>query len=385
MKKIIAILILSMIILTSCGKKEGQMEEKIVNGVTHYINSNIPTDKNANLELKKLFSFSSEAQIDTNANFKRPISLTVDKMNNIYILDVTTMSVKKFNNNGKFIKSIGRSGQGPGEFFWPTLMMIDNDTLKVGSAGSNKLSKFDLDGNFYYEKFLNMTGIRNPEFSRDGKRLVSNFIHVIQKEGQQNDIDFTLSIIDTDSIKEKYSLNSKIVSMKDMMEGNLDLNDMVIPFCPGDDYVYVSENSDSQYRIFAYDYTGDKKFEIRKKYIKIRYEATEKKKYSENVKKASLNRSQEMTFGNYKKAISNLHTDKYGRLLVIPNVDRKSDPEGVYIDIFKKGKFLNRVDYPIQDKESSGVLSMLTTNEYFLNDRLYVVDLEELRVDVYDY
>lgn len=385
MNKIIAILIVTMIILTSCGKKEGKMEEKIVNGITQYINSGIPADPNAKLEFKKLFSFSSEAQIDTSAYFKRPISLTVDKMNNIFILDVVSMSVKKFDNDGKFIKSIGRSGQGPGEFFWPTIMMIDNDTLKVVSAGSNKLSKFDLDGNFYNEKSIKMARIRNPKISRDGKRFVSNIVHIIQKEGQQPDIDFTLSIIDTDSIKEKYSLNSKVVSMKDMMEGNLDLNDMIIPFCPGDEYVYVSENSDSQYRIFGYDYTGEKKFEIRKKYKKIRYEANEKEKYSENVKKASLNKSQEMTFGNYKKAISNIHTDKYGRLLVIPNVDRNSDPEGVYIDIFKDGKFLNRVDYSIQDKETSGVLSMLTTNEYFLKDRLYVVDLEELRVNVYDY
>ncbi|NOR45964.1 MAG: 6-bladed beta-propeller [Candidatus Delongbacteria bacterium] len=384
MKRIIAILIVAIIVLISCGKKSG-FEETTVNGVTQYKNTDIPSDPNAKLDLKKLYTISTEDQSDSTAFFKRPISLSVDKDENLYVLDLLSMSVKKFDKTGGFVKSISRQGRGPGELFYPSVMFIDNDTLKVMSIASRKISKFDLDGNFYKDVMIDQMQLQNTKMSPNGQRMVTFLTNQIDKgEGQQPDLEFSLVSMDRDSMKVNATLHSTIISLQDLMAGKMDFNDLMIPFSPGDDIVYVSENSDAQYRIFAYDYNGDKKSEIRKSFKKIRYGKVEKGEYREELKKMAQG-IKNIKVSNFKKAISNIHTDKYGRLLIVPSIDRKLDAEGVYIDIFKDGKFLNRVEYNIMDKMSLGILSMAKSSEYFIGDKLYVMNIEELTIDVYDY
>jgi hypothetical protein len=385
MKRLILIALTAAISITSCAKKADSFREEEVNGVTHYTNSDTPADPAAALDLKKLFTISSENQTDTAAYMKRPMSITEDSSGNIFILDILSMSVKKFDSEGKFVKSIGRAGQGPGELFYPSFAYINDDTLKVFSAPSRKISKFDPEGNFYSDQILETEAqLQNTKVSRDNSKIASYVVKQIQNEGQMPDIDFGLNIISTEGLKPAASLNSRVLSMQDLMAGKVDINDLVIPFVPGNEYVYVSENSDSQYRIFAYDYEGNKKFEIRKAFKNIRYEKEEKEKYEEEMKKMSRG-VEEIKVGNFKKAIVSMHTDRYGRLLVVPSVDRNTDPNGVYIDIFKDGKFLNRVDYPIQDKENIGLLGMFRSQEFFVGNRLYVVKGEDLEIDVYEY
>ncbi|MFO7810291.1 MAG: 6-bladed beta-propeller [Candidatus Delongbacteria bacterium] len=385
MKKFILIALSTLIFITSCAKKADSFREEKVNGVTHYINPATPADPSAGLNLKKLFTISSENQTDTAAYMKRPMSITEDSSGNIFILDVMSMSVKKFDSQGNFIKSIGRSGQGPGELNYPSFLYIKNDTLSVLSAPSRKVSKFDLDGNFYADRIIEQEAdLQNTKISRDNSKIASYIVKQIQKEGQMPDIDFGLGIIDPHDLKPGASLTSRVLSMQDLMAGKIDINDLIIPFVPGNEYVFVSENSDSQYRIFAYDYEGNKKFEIRKAFKNIRYEEEEKEKYHEEMKKMSQG-VQDINIGNFKKAIVSMHTDRYGRLLVVPSVDRNLDPEGVYIDIFKDGKFLNRVDYPVQDKDDIGLLGMMRSQKFFVGDRLYVVKGEDLEIDVYEY
>lgn len=385
MKRLVLFVLAVTILITSCGKKSDSFREEQVNGVTHYINSDTPADPSAKLELKKIFTISSENQTDTTAYMKRPMSITEDSSGNIFILDIMSMSVKKFDNEGNFVTSIGRSGQGPGELYYPSFAYINNDTLSVFSAPSRKISKFDLEGNFYSDQVLELeVQLQNTKVSRDNSKIASYVVKQIQKEGQMPDIDFGLNIVDPDGLQPGSSLTSRVISMQDLMAGKIDINDLVIPFVPGNDYVYVSENSDSQYRIFGYDYEGNKKIEIRKAFKNIRYEKEEKEKYEEEMKKMSQG-VQDIKVGNFKKAIVSMHTDKYGRLLVVPSVDRNIDKEGVYIDVFKDGKFLNRVDYPVQDKDNIGLLGMFRSQEFFVGNRLYVVKGEDLEIDVYEY
>ena len=295
-----------------------------------------------------------------------------------------SMSAKKFDSSGNFVKSIGRMGQGPGELFYPSIMFIDKDTLNIMSEASRKLSKFDLDGNFYYEKLMtDQSQLQVTKFSRDAQKSASYVVKQIQKEGGMLDIVFGLSIIKIDDLTEKASISSLKFDFQDLMSGKIDYNDLIIPFTPDNKYVFVSENSDNQYRIFGYDYEGKKKIEIRKDFKMVRYEPAEKEEYIASLKKDMPN-NQEVKVGNFKKAIITMNTDKYGRLLVYPNVDRNVDKEGVYLDIFKDGMFLNRISYTIRDKEKTGMLSFDIT-EFFIGDKLYVLNSEELTLDVYDY
>ena len=65
---------------------------------------------------------------DENLCFNQPGDVAVDAKGNIYILDSANARIQKFGMDGKFLISIGRKGQGPGEYMMP-------DSLDFDAAG----------------------------------------------------------------------------------------------------------------------------------------------------------------------------------------------------------------------------------------------------------
>lgn len=66
---------------------------------------------------------------DEHVAFNYPSDVAVDREGNIYILDSANARIQKFGPNGKYQATIGRKGQGPGEFMMPDSMTFD----KVGN------------------------------------------------------------------------------------------------------------------------------------------------------------------------------------------------------------------------------------------------------------
>ncbi len=75
--------------------------------------------------------------------------IVADSKGNIYLLDIWNYNILKFNKNGVFIKTIGRKGEGPGEFLIPFQLSIDlKDNLYVCDLSKRALIKFDSEGRF---------------------------------------------------------------------------------------------------------------------------------------------------------------------------------------------------------------------------------------------
>lgn len=68
----------------------------------------------------------------------------------VFVSNTTRHAVFKFGPTGKFVRAIGRQGQGPGDLTNPGyLSVLDGKYLVVGeSASVRRISLFDLDGNF---------------------------------------------------------------------------------------------------------------------------------------------------------------------------------------------------------------------------------------------
>jgi hypothetical protein len=64
---------------------------------------------------------------DEHVAFNYPSDVAVDRDGNIYILDSGNARIQKFGPDGKYLATIGRKGQGPGEFLWPDAIDIDRD------------------------------------------------------------------------------------------------------------------------------------------------------------------------------------------------------------------------------------------------------------------
>ncbi len=85
--------------------------------------------------------------------FNAPSAVLVAPNGDIFVADGhggnTNARIVKFDPTGKFIKTWGRKGSGPGEFDGPHALAMDTrGRLFVGDRGNNRIQIFDQDGNF---------------------------------------------------------------------------------------------------------------------------------------------------------------------------------------------------------------------------------------------
>ncbi len=83
-------------------------------------------------------------------NFNQPNETAIDSHGNIYVVQghgTGEPKVLKFDSSGKFIKQWGKKGTGPGEFFAAHSIEIDSsDTLYVADRENMRIERFDTDG-----------------------------------------------------------------------------------------------------------------------------------------------------------------------------------------------------------------------------------------------
>jgi len=112
------------------------------------IENKAPLWKENRIELKFYRQIGKEEGNDENYLFNFPLSVAVDSKNNLYVFEAGNKRIQKFDKDLNYIKTIGRKGQGPGEFIIVRSAEIQRDTLYVESESSYKstISVLTLDG-----------------------------------------------------------------------------------------------------------------------------------------------------------------------------------------------------------------------------------------------
>ena len=76
-------------------------------------------------------------------------AILVDRRAHVWVLDSKTQEIRVFDSTGGFVRTVGRSGSGPGEFVGATGMAQGADgTIWVADPNSMRLTGFDEDGRF---------------------------------------------------------------------------------------------------------------------------------------------------------------------------------------------------------------------------------------------
>lgn len=116
-----------------------------VDGVTHVRNGAQPSNGLRAVALEELWQAGGED--DEEVFFGVINRVLIDDANNIYLLDQQLSEVKVFTASGELLKTLGREGEGPGEFRRPADMAFMPDgTLGVVQTFPGKVIKLGLDG-----------------------------------------------------------------------------------------------------------------------------------------------------------------------------------------------------------------------------------------------
>ena len=103
--------------------------------------------KSPKIQIEKIRTMGDIDTTDEHVAFYMPLDMALDKAGNLYVLDSGNHRIQKFSPEGQYLSTIGRQGQGPGEFHFPTSLDVDkNDTLFVCSQFSKKIQVLDSSG-----------------------------------------------------------------------------------------------------------------------------------------------------------------------------------------------------------------------------------------------
>ncbi|MFZ5516664.1 MAG: 6-bladed beta-propeller [Candidatus Zhuqueibacterota bacterium] len=344
-------------------------EIKIIDGVTHVLNTTEP--------LNPKFTISLEKQVvlgdDINAEefvFEQIIDGDADENGNIYLLDFTACHVLVFDKTGELIKTIGRKGQGPGEFTYPmSISIVGPDTFFVAQANPNRFTFFNFQGEHIKDFTLVFTGTftkarlfspgkliySKSEFSMKGEKSFMKLSLNTRDIGQENDAVFF------ETEKEMDFMRTKKVSQKSTPT-------LLWTFDKSGSVYAVDDVFD--YKIKVADCAGEVFRLIVKKFspVKKTKEEVEKemKQFDEIQERMGVQIDFDYETSPEKSIISTLLTDEKGRLWVITPEDAPKD--GMAFDVFNSdGKFLNKIK----------IESMKPGNLFIKGNHLYSIYRDE--------
>jgi len=166
------------IMLVSCEKQKAEWKGSIEyeDGVKVIKNPEAPLYGKIKLELEEDLSIGKED--DENYMFYRVRDIALDSNDNIYIVDSGNSRIQKFDSKGQFLQTIGRKGQGPGEFERPRRLSIDSqNNIYVEDREQIKIH----DSNGKFRKNISINGSVS-EFAVDSEGNIFTNVRLFSRE-----------------------------------------------------------------------------------------------------------------------------------------------------------------------------------------------------------
>ncbi len=124
MRPIPVFMALMLVVACSVHASPWQGQEVVEGGVRHVRNAATPMEKPLTLQLEKLWRVGGDSEADGEF-FGVITDIGVHPSGEVYLLDMQLSEVKVFSASGEYLRSIGREGEGPGEFRRPSSLFFD--------------------------------------------------------------------------------------------------------------------------------------------------------------------------------------------------------------------------------------------------------------------
>jgi hypothetical protein len=131
-----------------CKREAAQAKVETIAGVTYVHNPAAPLHPGRTVVFEEDLTFKEKNEAGEVRLFK-PSWYVVDAQDNVYIEDESDMAIKLFDPRGKYLRTIGRKGNGPGEFGRiANLAVLPDGRLLVTDFETRRTSFFSPEGRF---------------------------------------------------------------------------------------------------------------------------------------------------------------------------------------------------------------------------------------------
>lgn len=330
-----------MVVLFGGQKAEWKGKIEVENGVKVIKNPRDPLYGEIEFELEEDLSIGREG--DENYMFTLVVDIGVDMEGNIYVLDFRECRIKKYDKNGNYLQTIGRKGQGPGEFEQPSRILLNTEG-KMYIKELRKIHIFDKKGEFERSIILKKT-LASFGITKEGNILGRSYSS--SRKGRTLDI----VLIDSEGKKLK-----TIASFPDprafVKKGNIRIPgstryDPKLYFYPLSEKFGVYGYS-SEYRLFIINSSGEISHIIEKE--EPRQTVTQKEK--DKIIKEHMKRRRRLplklsegdirklsNFPKYKAFYTRLLTDDKGRIYVLKMKSKLNEDKDDIFDLFSQEGF----------------------------------------------
>ena len=296
-----------------------------------------------------------DASMPEDTFFESVIDVACDSDGCVYACDYRANNIKKFDSSGKYIKTIGREGQGPGEFNRPSKIAVTDERLFVWDSMNRRFCVLSLDGKFIKSVIISIT--EKPQQIRalpNGDIVIAVEKFVIRERDKPQD--YLIDIYSPDLEKKKTVYSHQIWRNKYIMNGSRLVN-VPQPFSPricwdvsptGKIIIGFSEN----YEIEIHDSEKGKISSFVHEYEPVKVTDKDKEKYfassgtvSDGVMKMGANEftRKNTEFPKFKPAFQRIKVDSEGNILVMTH-RKNPNEEGKFFDSFdSQGNFLGNV------------------------------------------
>jgi hypothetical protein len=337
-------LVVLLCFIISC-QQQVQVERIMEDGVEVIVNHLEPykiRGEPTNLILEKIFSIDSEMDEIAEIGLTKIWGFDIDSEGNIYAFmrQSNENFIFKFDQNGSFITSFGRKGDGPGELRYAFYLRVDFQENITISEPRRKLIIYDKNGNYLKQVAL-------KQYYMEALPLINGNYLVKKRVRNPDSMSQEWPLILCDAEFEEIKEFDKFIEPSWGIVKKLLFPTMVLINCVSDGKIYLV-NTEKGYEIREYDLEGNLLKKIRKEYQPVEVPEEMKKdmtKQFEDPKAAELRATTSLSFRSHCFPIQNFFSDDVGHLFVM--TFEKSEIPGEYIyDVFnREGIFILRTSF----------------------------------------
>jgi len=333
-------------------KWKGKIEFE--NGVKIIKNPSEPLYGEITYELEEDLSIGNEE--DENYMFYRSVSIAVDAEENIFVLDRGNCRIQKYDKTGNYLQTIGRKGEGPGEFENPAVIYLDSeDEIFVCDSRRRNINLFEKNGDF-------KRVIRLPSFTyyfgaTKEKNVLMIYTSHLPKKPREGENSLVLVNSEGKIIQTIVSYPYQLPPMiKKRMLGNPYSHRLY--FFPAKDWGGIYGHS-SEYKLFVLNSSGNLSCIIevdrppdpitnkdKNRRIDKYLESQERFPRGEKLSRSEVKRA--YIFPEFKPFFQQIIGDNEGRIYVRRFKLYNPDDSSQYYDFFsKEGYYLYKIKIPI--------------------------------------